>query len=76
MTPDASIVVIVQNGEATIAKCLESLLSQKVIPEIVVVDGNSTDKTREMFSPSGSFTFDRDQDELMWFDRTLCTRNV
>ncbi len=44
----ASIVVIVKNEEATIAKCLESLLAQTVSTEIVVVDGNSTDKTREI----------------------------
>jgi glycosyltransferase involved in cell wall biosynthesis len=45
MDPDASIVVIVKNCESTIAKCLDSLISQTVKCEIVVVDGNSTDRT-------------------------------
>lgn len=50
MDPDASIVVIVKNGESTIAHCLDSLISQNLKCEIVVVDGNSTDKTREIVS--------------------------
>ena len=48
-----SIVVIVKNGESRIRPCLESLLRQTVECEIVVVDGNSTDKTREIVQEYG-----------------------
>jgi len=49
--PTVSIVIPVRNGEATIGALLESL--QKVDydqnkVEVIVVDGNSTDKTREI----------------------------
>lgn len=43
-----SVVVTTYNNEKTIQKCLESLVNQKLPPdqyEIIVVDGNSTDKT-------------------------------
>ena len=40
--------MIVKNGEKRIRGCLESLLRQTVECEIVVVDGNSTDRTREI----------------------------
>jgi glycosyltransferase involved in cell wall biosynthesis len=43
-----SIVVIVRNGEDSIGACLESLAGQSRHCEIVVVDGNSTDRTREI----------------------------
>lgn len=49
--PTVSIVVPVRNGAETIAKLLESLLKidyEKSRLEIVVVDGNSTDGTREI----------------------------
>jgi glycosyltransferase involved in cell wall biosynthesis len=43
-----SIVVIVKNGESGIRACLESLMRQTVQCEVIVVDGNSTDRTREI----------------------------
>jgi len=49
--PHVSIIVPVLNGEATIESLLKSLLEidyPKKKTEIVVVDGNSTDKTRDI----------------------------
>lgn len=44
--PTISVVVPVYNGEATIAACLESILSQRLSPrEIIVIDDGSTDQT-------------------------------
>ena len=45
---NASVVVIVRNGEATVARCIQSLLAQTRGCEIIVVDGNSSDATREI----------------------------
>jgi glycosyltransferase involved in cell wall biosynthesis len=46
--PSASIVVPVWNGESTIPNCLTSLLKQDIgLPEIIVIDDGSTDKTLE-----------------------------
>jgi len=46
-----SVVVIVKNAEKTIARCLSSIVEQTHPPhEIIVVDGQSTDKTREIAS--------------------------
>lgn len=43
--------VIAKNAEETIAKCLSSIVEQTCPPhEIIVVDGRSTDKTREVAS--------------------------
>jgi glycosyltransferase involved in cell wall biosynthesis len=43
-----SIVTVVRNGAATIRECLESVRSQTVVCEHVVVDGASTDGTQEI----------------------------
>jgi len=40
--------VIVKNAKSSIRRCIESLLAQTVSCEIVVVDGNSTDGTRDV----------------------------
>ena len=42
-----SVVVCVKNGEATIAECLESIQDNHPA-EIIIMDGNSTDRTREI----------------------------
>ena len=44
----ASIAVIARNEEKKIGKCIESLLRQTLPCEIIVVDGNSTDGTRDV----------------------------
>ena len=50
-----SIVVAVHNGEATIARCIDSLLRlEKCAPEIVVVDNGSTDGTRSHLERFGA----------------------
>ena len=46
----ASVVVIAKNEEKTIARCIESLLQQTYPCEIIVVNGHSTDRTREIVS--------------------------
>ncbi|MCG3121021.1 MAG: hypothetical protein ALAOOOJD_03955 [bacterium] len=51
MSPFVSIIVPVRNEEKFIARCLESILQQDYAPwafEVVVVDGASTDRTREI----------------------------
>jgi glycosyltransferase involved in cell wall biosynthesis len=49
--PCLSVVVPVFNEEATIANVLETVLSQSVVQEIVVVDDCSRDKTWEALQP-------------------------
>lgn len=47
-----SIITIVFNGEATIARAIESVLSQKNVEiEYIVIDGQSQDKTLEAIAP-------------------------
>lgn len=47
-----SIITIVFNGEATIARAIESVLSQKNVEiEYIVIDGLSKDKTLEVIAP-------------------------
>jgi len=49
--PAVSVVVPVRNGEATIGRLLDSLLEvdyDRGKVEVIVVDGNSTDRTREI----------------------------
>jgi len=49
-TPRVSAVIPARNEEASITACVESLVSQPEIAEIIVVDDQSTDKTREIVS--------------------------
>jgi glycosyltransferase involved in cell wall biosynthesis len=47
--PEVSVVVPARNEEASLAACLESLVSQTGVSfEIIVVDDHSTDRTREI----------------------------
>jgi glycosyltransferase involved in cell wall biosynthesis len=46
--PNGTVVVIVKNAKSSIRRCIESLLGQTVNLEVVVVDGNSTDGTRDI----------------------------
>jgi glycosyltransferase involved in cell wall biosynthesis len=43
-----SVVVCTKNEEDYIEQCLKSLVTQEVVPEIIVVDGNSSDRTRQI----------------------------
>ena len=50
-TPAISVVVLTLNEEATISKCLDSIINQHFPRsrfEVIVVDGYSTDRTREI----------------------------
>jgi glycosyltransferase involved in cell wall biosynthesis len=65
-----SIVVPARNEEANLATCLESLISQSgVVFEILVVDDDSTDRTREIadsFSDRGVCVFEAPELPLGW----------
>jgi hypothetical protein len=55
--PAVSVIVPARNEEATIGACIQSLVAQHEVPfEIIVVDDESTDRTREIAS---SFPRDR-----------------
>jgi glycosyltransferase involved in cell wall biosynthesis len=57
--PAVSVIVPARNEEACLAACLQSLLAQDAVPlEIIVVDDQSTDRTRAIAS---SFPRDRVQ---------------
>ncbi len=43
-----SFIIPAYNAEKTIAKCIESILRQKVKKEVIVVDNNSTDSTAKI----------------------------
>ena len=48
-SPTASVVIPARNEEASLASCLESLVTQTGVDfEIIVVDDHSTDRTREI----------------------------
>lgn len=60
MTPSVSVVVPSYNEEAGIERCLASLADQ-TLPrneyEVIVVDGNSKDRTRELAAPYADAVF-------------------
>lgn len=60
MTPSVSVVVPSYNEEAGIERCLASLTDQ-TLPrneyEVIVVDGNSKDRTRELAAPYADAVF-------------------
>lgn len=48
---DLSIIIVCFNSEKTIRRCIESIINQICLPaEIIIIDGNSTDKTLEIIS--------------------------
>jgi succinoglycan biosynthesis protein ExoA len=48
MTTDVTVIIPARNEEFFIAKCLESVLLQEDVLEVIVVDGASTDRTGEV----------------------------
>lgn len=48
MRTKVSVIVCAKNEEKFVGACLEALRGQTVCPEIIVVDGHSTDRTREI----------------------------
>lgn len=54
--PKVTIILAVFNGEKTIHGCLETLLNQSVLPQIIVVDDGSTDKTLRILNKFNQIT--------------------
>jgi len=58
VVPEVSVIIPARNEEASLATCLESVISQTELPfEFIVVDDHSTDRTREItesFAPKDS----------------------
>ncbi len=50
-----SVIVPVLNGEAHLEQCLDSILQQAVKPELIVIDGGSTDRTLDIISSHSRF---------------------
>ena len=48
MEPSVSVIIPVYNGESTISYALDSVLTQKGILEILVIDDCSTDSTEQI----------------------------
>jgi len=48
MQAKVSVIVCARNEEKVIGACLEALKRQTACPEIIVIDGHSTDRTREI----------------------------
>jgi glycosyltransferase involved in cell wall biosynthesis len=48
MSPSFTIITAVYNGSSTIADCLESVNSQSVLVERIIIDGASSDNTLEL----------------------------
>ena len=50
-----SIITVVYNGAATLRSCIESVLEQNYVNiEYIIIDGNSTDGTKELIESYGS----------------------
>ena len=56
-TPTLAVVVITQNEEANLGRCLESVSG--LVHEMVVVDSGSTDRTREIAEAAGAKVWTR-----------------
>ena len=56
MEKTISVIIPVKNGESTLKRCLESIKSQTISGqvEIIALDSESTDKSREILSESGA----------------------
>jgi len=51
--PKVSVIIPVYNGEKTLRQCLESVLNQTYNNyEVIIVDNNSTDKTKDIIQES------------------------
>jgi glycosyltransferase involved in cell wall biosynthesis len=48
VTEEISVVLCTKNEETNIEQCLVGLQKQDLVPEIIVVDGHSTDRTRQI----------------------------
>jgi rhamnosyltransferase len=67
-SPTASVIVRTRNSAQTLASCLRSLEQQTVVPEIIVVDSGSSDRTLDIANghadeileiPPAEFTYGR-----------------
>jgi glycosyltransferase involved in cell wall biosynthesis len=48
--PKVDVIIPVRNGEKFISECLQSVLSQEFVNQIIIVDDGSTDMTRDIIS--------------------------
>jgi len=48
MLPIVSVVITTKNEENNIENCIKSVKNQAYPPELIVVDNNSTDRTKEL----------------------------
>jgi glycosyltransferase involved in cell wall biosynthesis len=48
--PKVDVIIPVRNGEKFISECLQSVLSQEFVSQIIIVDDGSTDMTRDIIS--------------------------
>lgn len=48
-----SVLITTLNEEASLAKCLQSIISHEVFDEVIVIDSNSTDKTARLAESYG-----------------------
>jgi glycosyltransferase involved in cell wall biosynthesis len=63
MEPRVSIIIPVYNGEKTLKQCLSSVLEQDFENyEVIVVDNNSTDKTKQIIKE-----FQKENEKVMYF---------
>ncbi len=46
--PTCTVIVATYNCASTLAECLDSIVSQTVKPELIVIDGGSTDNTKKI----------------------------
>ena len=74
-TPTLAVVVITQNEEANLGRCLESVSG--LVHEMVVVDSGSTDRTREIAEAAGAKVWTRafpgtGRQEQLELERAAC----
>ena len=58
MKNNISVIMVVKNEELYLARAIESVLSQSILPEeILLIDGNSTDATPEIAKRYSNVTY-------------------
>ena len=71
---EVSVILIVKNEADYIKKCLDSILSQSYTKfEIIIIDDNSSDGTKEIIFPDGTIKciFADGEEESIFTDGTI-----